>query len=240
MALRSIIHCPSRCAVCQSWPSVPICDSCVASLAHLQARCRRCALPLAAPATICGQCVILPPPLDACYAAVPYAYPWSGLIAAFKFQQQAGWARHLSRLLRSVPWVEPTLEKADWVLPMPLSARRLQQRGYNQAWELAKHLLPRSTRPKLRADFLLRLIDTPAQASLTLGARKRNVAGAFAVEPKHAPLLVGRHVVLVDDVMTSGASLYSAAQVLRAAGTASVTALALARTDPTDWPDNAG
>jgi ComF family protein len=176
-----------------------------------------------------------PPALDACFAALPYAYPWSGVIADYKFRQRIGWARHLAQLLRSAPWVEAVLEQADWVLPMPLSVQRLQQRGYNQAWELARHAMPRSARGALDADLLLRIVDTPPQPGLPRAQRLRNLHGAFAVNPLRADQVQGCKVVLIDDVMTSGASLNSAATVLRQAGAAHITGVVLARTDS---PDN--
>ena len=168
-----------------------------------------------------------PPPLDACHAAVSYEYPWSTLIAQYKFGGQAGWAHSFALLMRSAPWVEPALEESDLVLPLPLSRERLAQRGFNQALVLARALAPH----KAEAALLLRIRHTPAQMELDRAARLANVAGAFAVEPLRADRLKGRRVVLVDDVMTSGASICSAAQVLRQAGASRVTALVLARTD---------
>ena len=160
-------------------------------------------------------------------AAVHYAYPWSALIVQFKFQSRADWARSLATLLRSAPWVEPALELAQFVIPMPLSAVRLRTRGYNQAQELARHLAP----DKLDGKLLLRIRDTPAQSALARDARLRNVRGAFAVEPMRNSELAGARVVLVDDVMTSGASMFSAAATLRQAGVVHITALVLARAD---------
>jgi ComF family protein len=113
------------------------------------------------------------------------------------------------------------------VLAMPLSRERLAQRGFNQALVLARALGPHKT----DASLLLRVRHTPAQVELDRAARLANVAGAFAVEPLRAGHLKGKRVVVVDDVMTSGASVFGAAQVLRQAGAARVTALVLARTD---------
>ena len=173
-------------------------------------------------------------------AAVPYSYPWSGLIAAFKFQQEAGWARQLAQLMRSTPWVEPTLEQVDWIIPMPLSSERLRERGYNQAWELAKQLVGRSARHKLRSDLLLRITDTLPQPGLPRSARIRNVQQAFAVNPMLAHQVASRNIALIDDVMTSGASLFSAAATLRRAGAANITGLVLARTDEPESRHNQG
>lgn len=218
---------PGQCAVCRSWPAQPVCEACVARFAQPRARCRRCALPVAAGVTECGRCLGAPPPLDACHAAVSYEFPWSALIVQYKFHGQAGWARSFATLMRSAPWVEPALEEADLLLPMPLSPRRLAERGFNQALLLARALAPERTEPQL----LLRVRHTAAQMALDREERLGNVKGAFAIEPLLAPRLRDRRVVLVDDVMTSGASLFTAAQAVRQAGAARITALVLARTD---------
>jgi ComF family protein len=218
---------PGQCAVCRAWPAQPVCEACVARFAQPQPRCRRCALPVPAGVTECGRCVREPPPLDQCHAAVAYDYPWSALITQFKFHGEPGWARALATLMRSTPWVEPALEHADHVLPMPLSDARLAERGFNQSVLLARCLSPAKT----SAGLLLRTRHTAAQSALDRDARRANVKGAFAVEPLRASELRGARVVLVDDVMTSGATLFSAAAVLRRAGAAHVAAVVVARTD---------
>lgn len=219
---------PSRCEVCRAWPAQVVCEACVARFAQPQPRCRRCALPVPAGVPECGACLAAPPPLDACYAAVTYAYPWAGLIARYKFQGQPGWAGAFATLMRSAPWVEPALEGAQWVLPMPLSAERLAGRGFNQALELARRLAPAH---KVDAGLLLRVRETAPQTALDRGERQANVQDAFAVDPLQIGQLRGTDVVLVDDVMTSGASVHGAARALRAAGAARITAVVLARTD---------
>lgn len=217
---------PSQCAVCHAWPSRPVCETCVARFAQPLPRCQTCALPVPAGVPQCGACLKSSPPLDACLAAVPYSFPWAGLIGRYKFGDTPGWSATFALLLRSTPWVEPALEQADLLLPMPLSPQRLQERGFNQALELARHLAPAKTAPGL----LLRIRHTPAQSSLKRAQRLRNVRAAFAVEPLQQGRLQNKRVVLVDDVMTSGASLFAAAQALRAAGVAHITGLVLART----------
>lgn len=162
-----------------------------------------------------------------CLTATAYAWPWVDLIARYKFQQQPGWAGPLATLMLSTPWAEDTLDAANWVLPIPLSAQRLAERGYNQSWLLARHLSPH----KADAHLLLRTRDTPSQRGLPRAERLANLVGAFAVEPLRAAQLRGKKVVLIDDVMTSGASLHTAARVLREAGAAQVSALVLARTE---------
>lgn len=225
---------PSQCAVCRAWPSQPVCEACVNRFAQPRLRCHTCALPLAARMldgiTRCGVCIRHPPPLDRCLAAVSYEYPWADLIVQYKFGAQTGWSDTFAILLRSAPWVEPALDDADIVIPMPLAPKRLAERGFNQALELAKALAPAKTRARL----LLRIQDGPAQSLLPRDQRLRNVKNAFAVDPLQAGQIQGKRVVLVDDVMTSGASLHAAATALRAAGAAHITGIVIARTAPAE------
>ncbi|MBC5785274.1 ComF family protein [Ramlibacter sp. USB13] len=217
---------PSRCAVCGAWPARALCDACVAGFAAPRHRCGTCALPLPEGVATCGACLREPPPLDACYAAVAYAYPWSGLVARFKFGGEPGWAAALAERMAAVPGVREELARADLVLPVPLAPRRLAERGFNQALLLARAL----ARDKTESQLLLRLRETGSQAALDRKARSANVRDAFGVEPLRAAEVKGRALVLVDDVMTSGASLHAAAAALRQAGAARVAAVVLART----------
>ena len=221
---------PSLCAVCHAWPAQPLCEACVARFAQPLPRCSTCALPLPQDLKQCGECLTTPPPLDACLAAVSYTFPWPALVADFKFNASPSWAGPFAQLVRSMPYMDAALDSADWVLPMPLSTERLRERGYNQAWELARRLAPRSAQAEPR--LLLRILDSPPQSGLKRAERLRNLRTTFATDPLRAGLLKRMRVVLVDDVMTSGASLHAAALALRAAGAAHITGLVFARTDP--------
>jgi ComF family protein len=147
-------------------------------------------------------------------------------VARFKFREQPEWSRQLAWLMRSAAWAEDTLSEADRVLPVPLSRQRLAERGYNQSWLLAQRLAPN----KADAGLLLRIRDTPPQRTLPRAERLTNLEGAFALEPLRAHEVRGQRLVLVDDVMTSGASLRAAVQVLLHAGAVQVDTLVLART----------
>ena len=165
--------------------------------------------------------------MELCLAAVPYAFPWAHLMADFKYNEQPALAGIFAHLLKATPWVEPALEAADLLLPMPLSSPRLQQRGYNQALLLANHLSSART----RTDLLLRVVDTPAQHGLKRAQRLTALNDAFAVDPLKVSAVKGARLVLIDDVMTTGASLNTAARVLKAAGAAHITGLVVARTE---------
>jgi ComF family protein len=218
---------PSQCTICREWPSRPLCDPCIARFASPVARCPTCAIAVPTGVERCSDCVRQPPPLDACIAACAYAWPWPDHISHFKFRGETGWAVAFAQLMRNAPWAEAALERCDLVLPMPLATARLRERGFNQSLELARRLAPGKT----DATLLLRMRDTPAQRGLARPERLLNLRGAFAVEPLRAAAVRGRRIVLVDDVMTSGASLFAAAQTLRAAGATHLTGLVLARTE---------
>ncbi len=175
----------------------------------------------------CGACLKHPPSLDRCLAAVPYAFPWSGLIGDFKFHDATSLATCFAALLRATPWVEPALEDTAHILPIPLSSQRLRERGYNQALLLARALYPEKT----RSEMLLRIQDTPAQHTLKRAQRLVTLNDSFALEPLLLPEIRGARLIVLDDVMTTGATLNSAARVLKAAGAAQVTGLVLARTE---------
>ena len=220
-------HWPSQCMVCRAWPASTLCADCVTRFAPMVPRCTTCALPVPPGVPICGACLRDPPPMAQCLAALPYAWPWSMCLGHWKFEGDVGLTRPFARLMLAAPGVRDALDAAEHVLPMPMSAARLGQRGYNPALLLARRL----ARSRTRADLLLRTRDTPPQRSLPRAARLKNVRGAFQVDPLAAPSLAERRVVLVDDVMTTGASVREAAAALRAAGAAQVTVLVLARTD---------
>ena len=237
---RSVINrLPSQCALCRAWPARGlVCDPCVTRFAQPVPRCTGCALAIPALAARavpsapeiqrCGACLVTPPPLDRCLTAVSYAYPWNTCVTSYKFGSNPAWAATFALLLKSAPWIEPAVDQADLLIPVPLSAERLRERGFNQALELCKHLSAEKTDAKL----LLRVKNTLTQSSLTRSERLKNVATAFAVDPLQAAQLRGKRVVLVDDVMTSGATLFAAAKALRQAQVSHITAIVFARTEP--------
>lgn len=243
---RAVRALPSQCAVCRTWGTAQVCGACTARFTSSAPRCISCALPLAGQATRCGECLQHPSPLDSCFAAVDYSYPWDGLLAQLKFsgphgaQPDAAVARLLAHTMRPLATVQTALKEADLVVPIPLAPARLQERGFNQALEIAKHLLRpdmHSTpvhRAILAPQVLLRVRDTLAQTGLARAERLRNMRHAFAVEPLQAARVQGARIVLVDDVTTTTATLCAAALALRGAGAAQVVGVVFARTLASD------
>lgn len=175
-----------------------------------------------------------PPPLDRTIAALDYAFPWDGLLQRYKFHRAIELREALlDRLDEALTAAEALAEAAAIVLPVPLTGARLRERGYNQSWEIARRLAGRRGL-RCEAELLLRVRDTAQQAQLPLAERDANVRGAFALEPRRAAELRGQHVALVDDVMTSGATLHEIARVVRQAGATRIEAWVVARTPASD------
>jgi len=219
---------PGLCAVCRSWGTQRVCERCVARYAAPQPRCRRCALPVAEGIEVCGACVVDPPPYAHALAAVDYDHPWDGLITHFKFHGALDLAPTLAQRLLAAH-AETGRPAPTLLLPVPLSAARLRERGYNQAWELTRRLR-RVLRCDADAHLLLRIKDTPHQIALPFAQRAGNVRRAFAVEPRRLAEVRGRAITVVDDVMTTGATFAEIARVLLQAGATEVAVWAVART----------
>lgn len=169
------------------------------------------------------------PPLAASFSPWRYDYPVDRLVLALKFHGDRSVARTLGRLLarRRVELAAPL---PDRVVPVPLHPRRLRERGYNQADEIARHVAAELGLRRLpRA--LERVRDTPAQSRLRAAGRRRNLADAFRAASAAGPALAGRHIALIDDVITTGSTARAAAAALLAGGAARVELWTLARAE---------
>jgi ComF family protein len=218
----------SPCAVCRSWDGSRLCRSCVARFVSQAPRCERCAIEVPAGVAVCGACLRDAPSYDRSIAAVDYDHPWDALIAAFKFHGALDLASVLAqRLVAAVEAAGGV--RPDLLLPVPLGPARLAERGYNQAWELARRAA-RALDCRSDAHLLLRIRDTPQQLALPRARRAANVRGAFLVEPRRSDELRGRDVALLDDVLTTGATAAEIAGLLKRAGAARVQVWVVART----------
>ena len=215
---------PLRCLLCGAAGAagIDLCADCAAELPRNRSCCSRCALPLATPAELCGQCQRRAPPWDAAWAPFRYGWPLDRLESRFKFGRDLAAGRVLSSLWQREP---SPLELPSLLITVPLHRSRLRQRGYNQALELARPLA-RALGVPLRHDALQRSRPTEAQTELDAVDRRRNVRGAFVLRAGLAP---PAHVAILDDVMTTGATLAECASVLKRAGVPRVDVWALAR-----------
>ena len=212
------------CFLCRGAARGILCPACDADLPRLAGTlCPRCALPSPG-AALCGRCLADAPHYDATVAALAYRFPADTLVHALKFRSQLALAPLMGDLL-----IEAIRERIDLVVPVPLSRERLRERGYNQAAEIARHVA-RERRARLELTVVARERNTRAQADLPWSDRARNVRGAFRCERS----LDGAAIAVVDDVMTTGATLDELAATLKRAGAARVVNWVVARTFPPD------
>ena len=213
---------PTACILCGNLSRRGLCAACDADLPRLPAAlCPRCALPTY-DGGLCGPCLSAPPAFDATFAALRYVDIAARLIPAAKFAGRWPLLPMLAEVLLDRLPVSPAV---DLIVPLPLHPQRLRERGYNQAVEIAVPLA-RNFKLPLARDVLIRDKNTAQQTRLTHAARHSNLRGAFRAEPS----VKGLRIALVDDVMTTGATLDAAARALKKAGAAQVEAWVLART----------
>lgn len=213
------------CILCAATDSKqPICPKCANTLPVLEASCRICALPLR-DHPVCGQCLAHRPHFDGTFAAWVYAYPVDRLVQSFKFQHRLDLAPlFASALLQKIQAAQ--LPVSSFVIvPMPLHRSRLLERGFNQALEIARQVAS-ITHGTLLPFAVEKHRETRLQSEMPLKERKGNVRGAYrCIEP-----FTSKRVLVIDDVMTTGASLNELARTLKQAGATEVVNLVVART----------
>ena len=177
----------------------------------------------------CGGCLLHSPHFDSACAAVDYAFPWDALLLRVKFHAGLDLLPSLVQCMLQAHAAQAAPRAADLVLPVPLSRQRLRERGFNQAWELARRLAP-AIGCQAQAALLVRVRDTPHQTNLAKAQRESAVRHAFAVDPQRRAEVAGRHITVVDDVMTTLATANEVARTLKQAGAQTVHVWCLART----------
>jgi len=221
---------PPRCLLCASpgHNGADLCQHCQQSLPFNQTACIACALPLPANISVgasCGRCQKKPPRYDQAFSVFSYEQPVIWLIQQLKFNEKLAHARLLGELIAESACVSKLAELEDaCILPVPLHKKRLRQRGFNQSIELARGVSKKTGWP-MELHRVQRVRETSAQTGLDAKARRKNIRGAFEV----IEALPWKHVVIIDDVVTTGSTANELSRVLKKAGVLRCTALSLAR-----------
>ena len=215
-----------HCVLCQAYDHHDICNACLQDLPELPlAHCPSCLLPMISPA-ICGTCLRTPPAWSHARAALRYTFPADALIQALKYRSDLPLAPILANLLLDRLQNDPL---PDYIIPVPLHPTRLRERGFNQALEIGRHLC-KQTGIKLLSTACTRNRCTSSQTELPWKNRLRNVRNAFTCKRDFS----GKRIAIVDDVMTSGATLNELARIIRRHGAADVRAWVIARAFPSN------
>ncbi|WP_050984892.1 ComF family protein [Thiorhodospira sibirica] len=218
---------PIRCLLCGApgQPPLELCASCIKSLPWLGHGCRCCAMPLPPAQMVCGECLHDPPPFDASYAAFHYQPPIDRLIIQLKHHDRLAYARVLGQLfIQARQALQEPLPPKSCILPVPLHRSRLRERGFNQSMELARMIAPPLHLPVCPA-LAQRQRATQFQQGLKQQQRRLNVRNAFA-----ASGTLPAHIIILDDVMTTGSTLRELASTLKKAGAHQVETWCIART----------
>ena len=207
-----------------------LCQACLKDLPWLPANsCAQCGL--SSSGQVCGSCLSAVPHFDATHAVFLYRYPIDAMILRYKYSNTLSLSHTFGQLLSEKISLINSTENIDLIIPMPMHPTRLKQRGFNQALEIAKivdRVLNKKTKSKLDYKSVTRQTLTPPQASLPLKERVKNIKGAFKVNAD----LSGKRIAILDDVMTTGASLNELAKTLKQAGATHVECWVIARTLP--------
>lgn len=220
-----------KCVLCDGPVAnkISLCDGCRADLPLVEFACRVCALPMTADSnsSVCGQCLGQKPYVDYAINLFHYETPVDYLIGQMKFQQQLSVAAVLADLLKShIENINLEHGLPDACLPVPLHKKRLGKRGFNQSLEIIKPLAKSQHIPIL-LNAVSRIKETQSQTGLSKQARKKNVSGSFTLSPK--PL--ASHILIIDDVVTTGATTNELAKLLKKSGVKKVGVLSLARAE---------
>jgi len=238
---KSIVPC--RCKICHKINPELICQHCHSSLSRPVNACDCCGALLKdtdipgaqAARLLCGRCMTQPLPFQTTRFPYIYCSPLAELIQNYKYNQDlivSAWFGQAMALTLSRD--EYAIGLPDILIPVPLHISRLKQRGFNQSYLLARHISKQLDIPILKHG-LVRQRATPKQAGLDQRARQQNLQGAFKLDPRYAAgsteQLKGKHIVIVDDVITTGSTLHETAKVLSCVKPSRITLLTIAKTE---------
>ena len=226
MFLKSLLK--QSCTLCASYDggTLSLCESCLKNLPwHNAKQCPQCSLN--SDGRTCGSCLAASPSFDATHPLFTYDFPLDRLLQQYKYKETIQLANTFATMLQQKLSQQQSTRNIDVIIPMPMHDKRLQERGFNQALEITRKLAKLIKLP-LDYDVCHRVKLTPPQASLPLKERSKNIRGVFNCQKD----LKGLNVAIVDDVMTTGASLDELAKTLKQAGAAHVECWVIARTLP--------
>ena len=218
---------PPRCVLCDNpgYLDLDICDGCLSDLRRIKRACRHCAIPLESDVEglICGRCLRKPPPFDAALSPFHYAHPMDWLVQQLKFHRKLSHGRLLGNLMTEF-LASRVSNVPDCLIAVPLHSKRLGERGYNQALELAKPIAAELGIP-IDIQLCRRIRHTTAQLGLDAKQRRANLRHAFDLSGKPSY----RHIALIDDVVTTGTTVSSLATLLKSKGVERVEVWSLCR-----------
>jgi ComF family protein len=217
--------CPLQCLLCdlRAGNDQRICEDCYQSLRTSETRCRQCGMKTPLDNSLCGNCLITPPPFDNTYILFNYEKPITQLITHYKFHEKLSLSAFFA-----AEWIaffkKNNVPLPDSIIPIPLHPKRLQTRGFNQALEIAK---PLGKYFKIPVDHksCIRIRNTEAQLHLSAEKRQRNIKNAFTVSKN----ISARHIAIFDDVMTTGSTVGELCSALKKSGVQEVSVFCCAR-----------
>lgn len=215
---------PQCCILCggQSHTDMAVCEGCLADLPFNLFACSSCALPVPASGMLCASCLSNKTPWQACHGVFSYQDPLPGLIQAMKFHGKLSYARLLGEIMGQ--WLALYAQKPQVIIPVPVHARRMRERGFNQAVEISRPVA-RDLQLDMDLDYCRKIRSTPDQVGLAAKQRQTNVRGAFALSDDRDY----EYVALLDDVMTTGSTLREICRLLHEHGVQRVDVWVVAR-----------
>jgi len=224
---------PPVCLSCKNpvAEAISLCSDCWEDINFISnPKCQKCGMPFEIEAhdeALCGECIAKPPPYNQARAAFVYEDKSAPLITGFKYGDKLHSTKYFAGIMARSG--KELIERTDIIVPVPLHRIRLFKRRYNQASLLANVIAKQNLLPVIN-NLLIRKKNTPPQASLLFRQRIKNVQGAFTFNAKYNEIIKGKNILLIDDVMTTGATIKSCCRRLLKAGASEVNVLTIART----------